>query len=162
MPATMNARVTEGPARSAIAAAVRTKRPAPMMAPIPRATSAIGPSVRFSVPSPLASASARRRSTDLVLNSAFTLPSLLPRLYAAWGTVQVPPGPLARVAAGQQIADDGDGIGAGVEHSHRRIERDAADRHKWNPACAGPRRRLAHAIESDGVVAGRLRLCREH
>src|SRR5436190_21575589 len=70
MPATMNARTTDGPARSAMAAAVRTKRPAPMIAPIPSATSEIGPNVRLSVPSPVAPASAISLSMDLVLNSA--------------------------------------------------------------------------------------------
>src|SRR5579863_2652983 len=50
MPATTNASVTEGPARSAIAAAVRTKMPAPMIAPMPNATSDHGPKVRFSPP----------------------------------------------------------------------------------------------------------------
>src|SRR5262249_48226582 len=70
MPATMNASTTDGPARSAMAAAVRTNSPAPMMAPMPSATSCKGPSVRFSVPSPLAAASASTRSTGIVLNSA--------------------------------------------------------------------------------------------
>src|SRR5262245_34343116 len=69
MPATINAIVTDGPDRSAIAAAVRTKRPAPMIAPMPSATRADGPSVRLSVPSPLAAASDSRRSIDLVRNS---------------------------------------------------------------------------------------------
>src|SRR5262245_56721790 len=77
MPATTNASVTDGPARSAIAAAVRTNKPAPMMAPMPSATSDNGPSVRLSVPSPLASASALSRSIDLVRNSGFTLPPLV-------------------------------------------------------------------------------------
>src|SRR5690349_8776577 len=69
MPATMNASTTEGPARSAMAAAVRTNRPAPMMAPMPRAMSDSGPRVRFSVCSPVAAASFIKRSIDLVLNS---------------------------------------------------------------------------------------------
>src|SRR5262245_44090197 len=87
MPATMNASTTEGPARSAMAAAVRTNSPAPMMAPMPSATSCKGPSVRFSVPSPLAAASASRRSIDFVLNNEpATMPpptveSETPRLY---------------------------------------------------------------------------------
>src|SRR5262245_47650403 len=68
MPATMNATVTDGPDRSAIAAAVLTKRPAPLIAPMPSATSADGPSVRFRVVSPLAAASESRRSIDLVRN----------------------------------------------------------------------------------------------
>src|SRR5262245_44036463 len=99
----MNASTTEGPARSAIAAAVRTNNPAPMIAPMPSATSDIGPRVRFSVPSPLASASALSRSIDLVRNSGFTLPPLVaalrqapagqtPRLYAA--SASIPDGPL--------------------------------------------------------------------
>src|SRR3954447_26128547 len=82
MPATMNAITTDGPARSAIAAAVRTNRPAPMIAPMPRATSANGPSVRFSVPSPLDDASASRRSIDFVRKSALTCPPDVATLYA--------------------------------------------------------------------------------
>ena len=62
----MNAMVTEGPARSAMAAAVRTNRPAPMIAPMPRATRAHGPSVRLSAFSPVSDASASRESIDLV------------------------------------------------------------------------------------------------
>ncbi len=68
MPATMKAIVTDGPARSAIAAAVLTKRPAPMIAPIPRATSAHGPRVRLRVPSPVEPASASSASIDFVRN----------------------------------------------------------------------------------------------
>ncbi len=67
MPATMKASVTDGPARSALAAAVRTKRPAPMMAPIPSPTSDHGPSVRLSPVSP--ELSAMRPSIDLVRNN---------------------------------------------------------------------------------------------
>src|SRR5690242_5333497 len=62
----MNAITTDGPARSAIAAAVRTKRPAPMMAPMPSATSAPGPRVRLSWPSPVAAPSTSSASMDLV------------------------------------------------------------------------------------------------
>src|SRR5437016_9975722 len=62
----MNASVTDGPERSAIAAAVRTKRPAPMMAPIPSPTSDKGPRVRTRGALPL---SALRRSMDLVRNN---------------------------------------------------------------------------------------------
>src|SRR4051794_15520625 len=53
-----------------MAAAVLTKRPAPMMAPIPSATSDIGPSVRLSVASPVPATSCMRRSIDLVRNNA--------------------------------------------------------------------------------------------
>src|SRR5262249_14225917 len=69
MPATINANVTEGPERSAIAAAVLTKSPAPMIAPMPSAMSDIGPSVRLSVFSPLKAASESSLSIDLVRNS---------------------------------------------------------------------------------------------
>src|SRR3954470_11266208 len=65
----MKARVTEGPARSAMAAAVLTKSPAPMIAPMPRAMRATGPSVRLRVPSPVARDSASSPSIDLVLKS---------------------------------------------------------------------------------------------
>src|SRR5262249_23756258 len=78
-PASMKASVTEGPERSAMAAAVRTNSPAPIMAPIPRATSDIGPSVRLSGALPT---SAKRRSMDLVrnneLDSGFASPVLVP------------------------------------------------------------------------------------
>src|SRR5215467_11171244 len=62
----MNAKVTDGPERWAMAAAVRTKRPAPMMAPIPNATSDQGPNVRFRCDSPLC---ALRLSIDFVRNN---------------------------------------------------------------------------------------------
>src|SRR5205807_8225421 len=62
----MNASVTDGPARSAMAAAVRTKSPAPMMAPIPSATKDMEPSVRLRGALPL---SAMRPSIDLVRNN---------------------------------------------------------------------------------------------
>src|SRR5450755_758484 len=48
MAATTKDRTTEGPADSADAAAVRTKRPAPMMAPTPSATRLRVVRVRFS------------------------------------------------------------------------------------------------------------------
>src|SRR5262245_27893480 len=52
-----------------MAAAVRTNRPAPMMAPIPRDTSAIGPRDRFSDASPVDEVSVIRESIDLVRQS---------------------------------------------------------------------------------------------
>ena len=55
-----------GAATVAIASAVRTKRPAPMIAPIPSATSDQGPSVRLRGVSALC---ARRRSIDFVRNN---------------------------------------------------------------------------------------------
>src|SRR6185436_12283161 len=64
----MNAMVTDGPDRSAIAAAVRTNRPAPMIAPIPSATSANGPRVRLSALSLESAASWSKPSIDLVAN----------------------------------------------------------------------------------------------
>src|ERR1700743_467108 len=65
--------VTDGPARSAMAAAVRTKRPAQIMAPMPSATSDTGPSVRLRGVAPL---SACRRSIDFVLNNELATISL--------------------------------------------------------------------------------------
>src|SRR5579884_2723655 len=62
MAATMKESVTAGPALSAEAAAVRTNRPAPMMAPTPRATRLLAVRVRFRSPW-LARAS--RTSSDL-------------------------------------------------------------------------------------------------
>src|SRR4051794_25622866 len=75
----MNASTTDGPARSAIAAAVRTNSPAPMIAPMPRATSEPGPSVRLSVPSPVEAASASRVSIDFVRNTEPA--TLFPRVF---------------------------------------------------------------------------------
>src|SRR5262249_24581444 len=136
----MNARTTDGPARSAIAAAVRTKRPAPMMAPMPNATSAMGPSVRLSVPSRDAAASAMRRSMDLVLNSE---PATTPpcwwlmtqvwrkpeRLYATFGkAIEKRAGARGGVAAGQQVGNDRDRRGAGRDDLGRPLQRDASDR----------------------------------
>ena len=48
MAATINPKVTEGPAFCAAAAAVLTNNPAPIMAPMPSATRAPEPSVRLS------------------------------------------------------------------------------------------------------------------
>src|SRR5689334_5545711 len=73
----MNDSVTDGPARSAIAAAVRTNKPAPMIAPMPSATSANGPRVRFSPPSTVVAPSAMRRSMDFVRKSESATPFLL-------------------------------------------------------------------------------------
>src|SRR5260221_2621679 len=66
----MNPSVTDGPALLAAAAAVRTKRPAPMMAPMPSMTRSAGPSVRLRPCA--ASASARSWSTDLVAKSGLS------------------------------------------------------------------------------------------
>src|ERR1035437_4153070 len=71
----MKASVTEGPARSAMAAAVRTKRPAPMMAPIPSPISDHEPRVRLRPLSPPTSLSAMRRSIDFVRVNALATQS---------------------------------------------------------------------------------------
>jgi hypothetical protein len=55
-----------GPAWSAAAWPVRTKMPAPMMAPMPRVVRFSGPRDRFSECSPTSSACARSAATDLV------------------------------------------------------------------------------------------------
>jgi hypothetical protein len=47
MPATTNEIVSEGPERVADATPVKTKIPVPMIAPMPMAVSAQGPSDRF-------------------------------------------------------------------------------------------------------------------
>ena len=91
----MNARTTEGPARSAIAAAVRTNRPAPMIAPMPSATSAPGPRVRLRVPSPVERDSARSVSMDLVRNTEPA--TLYPRVLSA-----VSPAPACRHRTGKE------------------------------------------------------------
>src|SRR5688572_5669716 len=52
MAATTKEIITAGPAASPAAAAVRTKSPAPIMAPIPRAIRLAGPRVLFSPLSP--------------------------------------------------------------------------------------------------------------
>src|SRR5580704_2455989 len=59
MAATMKPSVTDGPAQLAAAAAVRTKRPAPMIAPMPSPTSDVALSVRDS---PFSELSASSRS----------------------------------------------------------------------------------------------------
>src|SRR3954451_11593864 len=66
--------VTEGPALLAAAAAVRTNRPAPMMAPMPRPTRSNAPSVRLRPWWP--SASARSCVTDLIANSGLAISPL--------------------------------------------------------------------------------------
>src|SRR6516225_4568272 len=149
MPATTNARTTDGPARSAIAAAVRTKRPAPMIAPMPSATSAIGPRVRLSVPSPVCADSAIRRSIDLVLNSE---PATYPPLIEACGTRRLyisegekHPDALARIA-GEQVRDHGDRRRARREHFGRALERDSTDRDDGTRTRA--RRGVAEEIEA--------------
>src|SRR6476659_618034 len=60
----MKPMVTDGPALLAAAAAVRTNRPAPMIAPMPRPIRSKGPSVRLRPWWP--SASARSCVTDLI------------------------------------------------------------------------------------------------
>src|SRR5262252_6248711 len=70
----MNPIVTDGPALLAAAAAVRTNRPAPMMAPMPSPIRSKGPSVRLRPAWP--SASARSCVTDLIPNSGLGIPPL--------------------------------------------------------------------------------------
>src|SRR5215210_2857193 len=62
----MNDSMTAGPECSAAARPVRTKMPAPMMAPMPSMVRFRAPRARFSERSPVASASARSAVTDLV------------------------------------------------------------------------------------------------
>src|SRR5690349_12413877 len=73
----MKPMVTDGPALLAAAAAVRTNRPAPMIAPMPSPTRSNGPSVRFSPAWP--SASARSCATDLMPSSGLAIFRLLAR-----------------------------------------------------------------------------------
>src|SRR4051794_22296094 len=117
MPATIKARVTDGPARSAMAAAVLTKRPAPMMAPMPSATSATGPRVRLRVPSPVARDSASSPSIDLVLKRVELIhpprePSRTFRpgkgaLYLSLGNRRDHAACLRRWIVDEQVGDDG-------------------------------------------------------
>src|ERR1700712_4943767 len=81
----MNAYTTDGPARSAMAAAVRTNNPAPMIAPMPRATRAKDPRVRLSPPSSVPAPLAIRRSIDLVRNIEPATPLLLGVLWSSLG-----------------------------------------------------------------------------
>src|SRR5215212_307007 len=67
MAATTNESTTAGPAWSAAAIPVSENRPAPMIAPMPRATRLTGPRVFFKWCSPL-SDSALIRSSDFVAN----------------------------------------------------------------------------------------------
>src|SRR3954470_5704731 len=62
----MNESGTAGPAWSAAANPVRTKMPAPMMAPMPSMVRLVAVRARLSDRSLVASASARRDATDLV------------------------------------------------------------------------------------------------
>src|SRR5215831_11728678 len=129
MPATRNAMVTDGPDRSAMAAAVRTNRPAPMMAPMPRLTSENGPSVRLRVDSPVAATSAMSRSIDLVRDNApatiYPLSRRWPfvktrRLYAGGAGTREPfdigSHTSLRVTCGDEVADHGHRSGTRVEH----------------------------------------------
>src|SRR5204863_162282 len=68
MPATINASTTDGPARSAIAAAVRTNKPAPIIPPMPSAIRLIEPSERFRLCSPTSCASCISRSRGFLAN----------------------------------------------------------------------------------------------
>src|ERR1041385_3078603 len=103
MPATMNAGTTDGPERSAIAAAVRTKMPAPMMPPMPSITSDDAPSVRLRACSPVASASAISRSIDLVRKSDPAMAAILRE------SLEVRTNAFLRLARAQQVADHGHG-----------------------------------------------------
>src|SRR5438093_10507386 len=118
MPATMKAIVTDGPDRSAIAAAVRTNSPAPMIAPMPRATSDVGPSVRFSACSPPSAASPINCSIGFVPKSDIGK-GLSTRLYQA---VQILADPAGRVARRQQIRYHGDRRRACPHHVTHVIE----------------------------------------
>src|SRR6185369_4980732 len=175
MPATMNASVTDGPDRSAIAAAVRTNKPAPMMAPIPSAISAIGPRVRFSVPSPLAEASTKRRSIDLVRNkepatnssqSAFLIRRPLPPVCSSMETrtlyaresLDIGPHARRRIAAGHQVADDGDRPRARRNHRQGVVQADAADRYHRSPT----RRGVPNHFKAYRFVPGDFRRRAEH
>ncbi|MNH46437.1 hypothetical protein D3C79_1092180 [compost metagenome] len=62
----MNEIVIAGPALLAAAEPVIEKSPAPIMAPIPKATRFTGPSVLFRVPSPLSAASLVSKSIDFL------------------------------------------------------------------------------------------------
>src|SRR5262245_11959205 len=157
----MNARVTDGPARSAMAAAVRTNRPAPMMAPMPSATSDHAPSVRLSAPSPVAADSAMRRSIDLVLKSEPATRSphnSVGELRFAGGAIisslqnfQVLPAPDCGVT-GEQVRNDRHRFGAGVDDLGSTIECDAPDRndglHRRARHLDGP----PHAVEADDRI----------
>ena len=69
MPATTNESVSAGPARVAEATPVRTKMPVPMIAPMPIAVSAHGPSDRLRPPSSFAPSARIRASGFTRCNS---------------------------------------------------------------------------------------------
>src|SRR5882762_1274845 len=116
-----------------MAAAVRTKSPAPMIAPIPSVTSEKGPSVRLRVASPVAATSAMSRSIDFVRDNAPATMYPLSlrrcravktrRLYAGrFGTrepFEIGPRPRLRVAAGDEVADHRHRGGARVQYRCR-------------------------------------------
>src|SRR5688500_13250520 len=149
-----------------MAAAVRTNRPAPMMAPMPSAISCQGPSVRLSVPSPVARDSASRRSMDLTRNMAFELATSSPRnvefrrisrrgVKARRLYPQILPDSGGRIAGRQQIRDHGHTRGAGLDDRKRIVEGDAADG-DHGPA-AGGKRGFPHHAKTDRAVAGVFR-----
>ena len=77
MPAITNDIVSAGPARVADATPVKTKMPVPMMAPMPIAVSAHGPSDRLSpCVSSLPSAKMRESGLTRCINMAFPFQSL--------------------------------------------------------------------------------------
>src|SRR5713101_2823985 len=77
MPARINERTIAGPAYCAAAAPVRTKMPAPIIAPIPREISDTGPRVRLRLRSPDSPASCIKRLIDFFANSGFPMRFLL-------------------------------------------------------------------------------------
>src|SRR5262249_24225034 len=66
-----------GPAYCAAADPVKTKMPAPMIAPIPKVTRLIGPSARFRLCSPDSPASFVSTSSDFVANKGLPMQLLL-------------------------------------------------------------------------------------
>src|SRR5918994_724146 len=165
MPATMKANTTAGPARSAMAAAVRTNSPAPMMAPMPSAMSDHAPSVRLSVPSPVARLSAMSESMDLVLNSepATRCPlscelenerDYIRSLQSGDVFTHAP----FRISAGEQVGDHGDRPGAGFDDRRRALQGDAADCDDGRPFSRG----VLHEFEPLRIVAGVFRARAKH
>src|SRR5258706_1252241 len=117
----MNATVTAGPDRSAIAAAVRTNRPAPIMAPMPRATSDVGPRVRLSASSPAAAASNVNCSIGFVPKIDI---SALAGLYQA---VKILADPADRITGREQVCNHSHRRGASIHDVRHSIERDASN-----------------------------------
>src|SRR5262249_9059472 len=66
------------------------------------------------------------------------------------------------MAVGEQIADDGDGCGAGLDHRRSGLDRDATDGDERQAANGCARGCRADHVEPHAIVSGRFRRRAEH